>query len=112
MLMVNGLRQSRDETKLPAGPALENQRRVRAAKSEGVRERVLDGSLARFVGNVVQVALGVRCFLVDRRRKDLIAQCEDTDTGLQAPRAAEQMPGHGFCRTHWNTLCALAENSL
>src|SRR6266404_1189660 len=100
------------KTELLAGPALENQRRVGAAKSEGVRERVFDGSFARFVGDVVQIASRVRRFLVNGRRQDLIAQGQHADPRLQAARSPQQMPGHRFRRTHGNLLGSLTENSL
>src|SRR4029077_17979446 len=100
------------ENWLFAGPAFENQRSVGAAKSKRIRQRVFEGSFARLVGHIVQIACRVRRFLIDRRRQNLVAQRQHTDAGLEAARAPEQMPGHLFCRSHRSLLGALTENSL
>src|SRR5712664_1942336 len=62
------------DNRLLAGPAFENQRGVGAAKSEGVRERVFYRRLARFVGNIVEIASRVGGLLIDGRRQNLVAQ--------------------------------------
>src|SRR5262244_1743223 len=68
---------------LLARPALENQRSVRSAEAERIRERVVDGRLAGDVGHVVQIALRIGTKLIDRRRQNLIAQREDAYTGFE-----------------------------
>src|SRR5579859_5792550 len=81
------------------GPALENQGGVGAAKPEGIRKRVIHGGLAGDVRNVVKIAVGIRLFLVDSGRKDLIAQRQNADAVLENARAAEKVAGHGLGRT-------------
>src|SRR6185503_13522433 len=70
------------------------QRAVRAAKAERVRERVFDSRLARLVGNTVEIAFGVLVLQVDRRRQDLVTDHQRGDAGLESACRAEQMPGH------------------
>ena len=93
-------------------PALEEQRGVGAAETERIRERVLDLGFARVVRNVIEIALRIGSFLVDRRRQNLIAQRQHADARLEAARAAEQMPGHGLGRADGNFLGVVAEDAL
>src|SRR5579864_8700990 len=81
-------------------PPLEDQRRVGAAESKGIRELVLYFRLARHIGNVIQVALGVRLLEIDGRRQNLILQRQDADSCFQAAGSAEQMSRHGLRRAH------------
>src|SRR5215470_12250824 len=62
----------------------EGERGVRAAEAEGVRERDLDVLLARLVGNVVQVAVGVGRLVVDGRRQDAVMEREHRRNRLDA----------------------------
>src|SRR5215470_15020949 len=78
------------------GPALENQGGVGAAETERVGEGVLDSGFAGVIGNVVEIALGIRGFLIDGGRKNLVAQGEDANAGFEASGAAEEMAGHRF----------------
>src|ERR1700756_2250690 len=78
------------------GPALENQGGVGAAKTERIRESVIHGGLARNVGNVVEITVRIRLFLIDRRRQGLIAQRKNTNAAFKAACAAEEMTGHGL----------------
>ena len=63
-------------------PALEKKRGVGAAEAERIRKRVLNFRFARMVRNVIEVARRVGRFLIDRGRKNLIAQGENTDACL------------------------------
>src|SRR5271156_4314367 len=65
-------------------PALENQGRVGAAEAERIRERVMNLRFPRVVRNVVEVARGVRIFVIDRRRQNLIAQGENPDARFES----------------------------
>src|ERR1700676_966776 len=91
-----------------AGPALENERGVGAAKPKGVGKRVFQRGLAGFVRNVVQIASRVRRLLVDRGRQNLVAQRQDADARFESTRTAEQMPGHRFCGADRHLLGAFA----
>src|ERR1700753_4002676 len=66
------------------GPALENQRGVGAAKTERVRKRVFDVRFSRDIRNIIEIALRIRRFEIDRRRRNLIAQRQHTDTRFQS----------------------------
>src|SRR5581483_9713763 len=77
-------------------PAPEQQCSVGPAKAEGIRHGVLQGGLPRLVGNVVEVALWIGVFVIDRRRQHLVAKREHRDSRLQASCAPQQMAGHRF----------------
>src|SRR5262245_105172 len=72
----------------------EEERPVRPPEAEGVAQRVADLHLAGLVGHAVEVALGVRGLVVDRRGEDLVAEGEGGDAGLEAARRPQQVPGH------------------
>src|SRR6266850_3877993 len=95
-------------------PALENQGSICAAKSKGIRKRVVHGLFACLVRHIVQVAFRIGIELIDGRRQDSVTQSECTDAGFETARAAEQMPGHGFRRANRQFLRdgALAEQAL
>src|SRR5260370_31545869 len=77
---------------LLAGPALENERGVGAAKSEGIRERVFHRGLARFVRNVVEIAGAIRRFLVYRRPQNPFAYTLDTESPLPTAPSPQHTP--------------------
>src|SRR5579864_5868759 len=89
-------------------PALEEQRSVGSTEAERIRERVLHFGFARMVRDVIEIARRVGDFLIDCRRKNLIAQRKHADTRLESTSASEQMPGHGFCGADGNFFGAVA----
>ena len=56
-----------------AGVAFDNKAGVVSAETEGIAHGYVHLHLAGFQGYVVQIALGVRCFQIDRRRYDSLA---------------------------------------
>ena len=62
--------------------------------------------------HIVQVALGVGNVQIDGGRRDLIAQGQHRDSGLQAARAAQQMAGHGFGGADGELISVLAKDAL
>src|SRR5579862_5470348 len=92
--------------------ALEYQRRVGAAETEGVRKHAFEGGFAGLVRYVVEIARRVGELVVNGRRQDLIAQCEHADTRFEAAGAAEQVAGHGFCGTDRQAVRVVAEDAL
>src|SRR5205807_4894871 len=85
-----------------SSPALENQRRVGAAKSKRIRKRVFERCFASVIRNVIQIAFRIRILKVDGGWQSLVAQRQDTDAGLKAARAAEKVARHGFRRADGN----------
>ena len=53
-----------------------------AAKAEGIRQRGPDLCLARHVRRVIEVALGVLVFQVDRGGRGALGECLDCGDGL------------------------------
>src|SRR5439155_20596931 len=74
--------------------SLEEERRVRAAEPERVRQRVLHRHRALLVRYVIEVALLVRMLEVDRGRHELMMHGERRDAGLEPAGGAEKVPGH------------------
>src|SRR5215471_13115869 len=62
---------------------LEQQRPVRAAKAERIRERVANAHRTLRVRRVVEVARGIRLIEVDRGRGDLFTHRERRDAGFE-----------------------------
>ena len=50
-----------------------NQRAILAAEPEAVGQRTANGGLTSFVRNVIQITIGVRCFVVDGRWQHVVA---------------------------------------
>src|SRR5258707_15323371 len=92
--------QNRRAEILLAGPALENQRGVGAAKSKRIRKRVVHLLFARVIRLIVQIASRVRIKLIDGGGQNLVTQRQHADARLEAACATEQMPRHRFGRTH------------
>src|SRR5215467_856807 len=72
-------------------PAPENERGVGAAKTKGIRKRILNRSFARMLRHVVQIAFGIGILEIDRGRQDLIVQGENADACFKSPRATQKM---------------------
>ena len=74
----------------------EGYRRVMPPKSKRVGECDVDCALAGLVGDVVEIAGGIRMLVVDGRRHDVVVDRQDRDHGLHAAGAPEEMTGHGL----------------
>src|SRR4051812_35442457 len=85
---------------------------VRAAETEAVGGGILDRHRPSLVRHIVEVALRIRVFEVDRRRRNLVAQSQDRNAGLEAARTAEQMAGHRFRRTDGQFCRMVTEGPL
>ena len=53
-------------------------------------------SLARLVGHVIQIALGIGYFIVNRRRKHLVSQSQNAGDKLGRPGGCDKMAGHAL----------------
>ena len=67
---------------------------------------------ARPVGNVIQIADGIRKFIVDGGRQDVFAQNPRADHRLQRAGRAEQVAGHGLGGRDGNLVSLLPEDRL
>src|SRR6202140_4261594 len=85
---------------------------VVAAKAERGAQCEVDASLATGVGNVVEVALRIGLFQVDRRRHELVMYVHNRDHRLNGAGGAEQVPVHRLRRRHRNGGGGLAEGGL
>ncbi len=70
------------------------------------------GILRAAFGHVVQIAVRIRVFEVNRRRRDLIADRQHGEDRFDSASGAEQMPGHRLGRTHRKLLRVVAEGTL
>ena len=92
--------------------ASENECRVRTAKAETVRERVLHKRLARFVRHIIQVSFRVGGVVVNRRRQFPPVDGEHGEDGFHAARRTEQMTRHRLGGTERQLICMRAEGLL
>src|SRR3569833_1734933 len=95
----------------------EHQCAVGTAEPVGIGQHDVDLHIARLVGYVVEVAVGVGGELVDGGRRDLIAYRERAVNGLDAAGSAEQVTGHRLGgaqheTTHKNTEDAQHHKNL
>src|SRR6266446_7182620 len=56
--------------------SLKQERCVRAAKTEAVRQRIIQVSFARLVRNVIEIAFGIGRDVVNRRWQHVTMNCE------------------------------------
>lgn len=97
--------------KLPTSRhALEDQRAVRAAKTEVVFQRDIDPHVARCVGAVVQVTCRILVEDVDGWRTLLMMNSQNRENALDAASASKQMPGHGFGRIDGRLVGVVAQS--
>src|SRR5262245_63402146 len=68
----------------------EGQGGVGAAEAEGVVQRDLDVHLAGLIGDVVEIAVGIRRLVVDGRGQQAVMEAEDGGDRLHAAGGAEQ----------------------
>src|SRR5699024_6759808 len=80
----------------PSFHPAEGHHAVLAAEPEGVRDGVVHGLFPRAAGHVVQIAVGIRCGVVDRRRDDALGNGHRAQHSGQAPGGADEVPEHGL----------------
>ena len=64
------------------------------------------------MGNIVQVAGGVRVIQVDGWRDDIVIQRLDADDRLQGTGRTDGMTRHGLCGTHRHLKGTITENGF
>ena len=72
--------------------------RVGAAKTEGIRHGHVDSFLYGLVGYVIQVAGWIAGIEIDGWRNDAMVDCKKGEYGLDRPSAAEKMTDGALCR--------------
>src|SRR5437762_2183422 len=76
----------------------QQQHRVQAAERERIGNRHADGLLARRVGNIFQVALGIGCGIVGGGQNHPTLDRERRSHQLNRSRRSHSVPVHGFGR--------------
>src|SRR6185503_5399678 len=92
--------------------AFYRERHVVAAEPEAVAQDGAHFALLGGVGRVVEIELGIRRLVVDRRRYDAVARGERADDELHGARGAQHVAGHRLGRTDRHALRVLAEDGL
>src|SRR5262249_57069468 len=102
LLLSDGPAARQATNELPAVASLldtpEDDRRVVTAEAERVRDGDAHVGVARLVRDVVEVALGVRHLIVDRRRHLAVADREGREDGLDCSTGAETVAGRALRR--------------
>src|SRR5919201_4087894 len=100
------------EGRFSALETAEGQHGVLPAEPEGVRHCEPDVHLARLVRDVIEVALGVRMFVVDGGGDDAVADGERADRALQCAGRTQQVPGHRLRGRDRDLVRPVAESFL
>ena len=79
-----------------SGVALEDQRAVGATKTKIVLHGHVNAGIARCVGAIIQIALGIWLVQIDGWGDFLMVQGQDGEHAFYAARSAQQVAGHGF----------------
>src|SRR5690348_5359383 len=88
------------------------ERDVVTAEAEAVAQRDLDVATHRAVRRVVQIELGVRMLVIDRRRHDAVAHRKCADDELDRAGGAEHVARHRLGRADIDFGCNIAEDGL
>ena len=90
----------------------EEDRGVRPAESEGVREGTADVRLTGLVGNVVQIAFWIGSFIIDGWQHDSVLHRQHRKNRLDSSGPSQEMARHRLRRTDGNLVGLLAEGAL
>src|ERR1051325_1425784 len=90
----------------------ENQRRIRPAEAERVREHVAHWLRAGLIRHVVEIAVGIGRLVVDRRRQHVFLHHQRRDGRLEPAGGAEEVAGHRLRRADGELVGVLAEDAL
>src|ERR1051326_4855522 len=100
---------------LPAylcGQAANDERNILSTETKAVAEDVCHVHFTSDIGNVVQVAFGVRRFIVDGGWQHATKQAHHASNQFDGARCRDQMPEHALAATNWNFVRVVAENLL
>src|SRR5699024_1125237 len=93
------LRVARNALATYSGQASENQTAVCATESERVGQCGIDIHLPCAVGHIVEMTAFGRLFEINCRRRDLIANGQNTENSFRRTSGTKHVPSHGLGRT-------------
>src|SRR5881396_1300875 len=74
--------------------SLHQKSRVCSTEPKGIRQHISYWNAPRSVRYIIEIAFGVRIFVVDGRRNYLIVQCQRADSGFFSSSRPKQMTHH------------------
>ena len=82
------------------------------SESKGITHGNTYGPLLSLIKRKVQfrVKLGIQIMEINRRRDNIILNCQNTSNCLHCTGSSQQMPRHGFGRTDIQMISMLAES--
>ena len=92
--------------------AADDERHILPAEAKAVADGMADPLFPRRVGNVIQIALGVRHLVIDCRRKRPLTDGHDADNQLYGAGGRNQMAKHAFRAADRHLISAVAEDLL
>jgi hypothetical protein len=90
--------------------SLDKQADVLPAESEAIGQDDVTFGLARGVGDIVEVALGIGKFVIDRRRQDTIANGQQADDQFRRTCSGDEMPHHTLSAGDRKFIGVIAED--
>src|SRR5207248_2891109 len=92
------------------GEPRDNQRHILPAEAEAIAQDMIDAFFAGGVGDVVEVAIRVGCFVIDRRRDDAAANGHDAGDQFGSAGGGDQVAEHALAAGDRNLAGLLAED--
>src|SRR4051812_25420319 len=86
-----------------------NQSNILATKAKAVAHHVADPFLPSNIRDIVQIAVRIWMFIVDRRRQDPMFQSHDAYDGFNSPCGSNEMTHHAFAAGYRNFLGFIAQ---
>ena len=77
----------------------ENDGAIMAAKAKGIAHGSTNGLLPRFMGNVVEITVGIRGLQIDGGCRHTMRKRQHRDDSFNGSRASHGMTYHRFLRT-------------
>src|SRR6266850_64783 len=87
----------------------EDQRRILGSEADAIRQRIAHPGLARNQGNVIEIALRVRVFEIQRRWNQAFAHGKQNGAQAGGAAGALRMSEHGLRRAHRNARSHFAK---
>ena len=78
----------------------DGERTIVPAKSKTIRQYFSNAHFARLVGDVIQIAIGIGCLIIDRRMDDVVADHQRTGDRLDTAARSQKMADHALGAAH------------